>query len=66
MKRRASDLALATAIADEFGIDMTPQTVERAARVAYRLFLHGHVVRDLRGGPPPLPPGAALPPMVGT
>ena len=65
MKRRPADLALAVAISDELGVDMTPQFVEHAARIAYRLFLHGHVVRELKGGPPPLPPDAKLPPMVG-
>ena len=54
--------ALAAAIADQFGVDMTPDFLVQVDLVRYRLFLGGHSVRHLSIGPSRPPAGFVFPP----
>ena len=54
--------ALAEAIADQFGVDMTPDFMVQVDLVRYRLFLNGYSVRHLSTGPSRPPAGFVFPP----
>ena len=54
--------ALAEAIADQLGVDMTPDFLVQVALVRYRLFLSGYSVRHLSVGPSRPPAGFVFPP----
>ena len=54
--------ALAEAIADQFGVDMTPGFLAQVDLVRYRLFLSGYSVRHLSVGPSRPPAGFVFPP----
>ena len=53
--------ALAEAIADQFGIDMTTDFVTQIDLIRYRLFLAGFVVRPLKKGRSRPPAGFLFP-----
>ncbi len=53
--------ALAEAIADQFGIDMTPDFLREVDLIRYRLFLAGYSVRSLGKGPSRPPAGFVFP-----
>ncbi len=55
-------IALAEAIADQLGIDMTPDFLVQVDLVRYRLFLGGYSVRHLSTGPSRPPAGFVFPP----
>ncbi len=52
---------LAEAIADQLGIDMTPEFLTQVDLVRYRLFLQGYSVRRLSTGPSRPPAGFVFP-----
>ena len=54
--------ALAEAIADQLGVDMTPDFLVQVDLVRYRLFLTGYSVRRLGVGPSRPPAGFVFPP----
>ena len=55
-------VALAEAIADQLGVDMTPEFVTQVDLIRYRMFLGGHVVRHVNGGASSPPDGFVFPP----
>ena len=54
-------VALAEAIADQLGVDMTPAFVSQVDLIRYRLFLAGFAVRPLASGPSSPPDGFVFP-----
>ncbi len=54
-------IALAEAIADQLGVDMTPDFLVQVDLIRYRLFLSGHSVRHLSTGPSRPPAGFVFP-----
>ena len=60
--RASPTVALAEAIGDQLGIDLTPAFVEQVDLVLYRLFLRGFVVRPLKEGRSAPPPSFVFPP----
>ena len=54
-------IALAEAIADQLGVDMTPDFLDEVDLVRYRLFLSGYSVRRLKAGPSRPPAGFVFP-----
>ena len=58
---RRETVVLAEAIADQLGIDMTPEFVTQVDLIRYRLFLTGYSVRRLGMGPSRPPAGFVFP-----
>ena len=59
---REKNVALAEAVADQLGIDMTPKFLIQIDLIQYRLFLRGFSVRPLRTGPSRPPAAFVFPP----
>ena len=55
-------VVLAEAVADQLGIDMTPEFLVQVDLIRYRLFLSGFSIRRLACGPSRPPPGFVFPP----
>ncbi len=55
--------SLAEAIADQLGIDMTPEFLTQVDLIRYRLFLTGYSVRRISAGPSKPPAGFVFPTM---
>ncbi len=55
-------VVLAEAIADQLGIDMTPDLLVQIDLVRYRLFLSGYLLRRLLCSPSQPPDGWVFPP----